>query len=197
MNEFTLPIEQYYENAYPLNNLSNFYFKFMQEHSEVTYNYYVINYKSTKRDTQVIFNFCQDLDMNNTSPWGDYLCTGSQYRCQFYLYYRDNEGNYQPYTTENFDYTEALNSCREMTGIGIQPTYVTNYASNLWENNYLNTTKWTTQEVEPSPSPSPEPEEPTTTQFSDINPYFWILPSFILMLIFMCKFLDKIFARGE
>lgn len=198
MGEYTLPIETYYSNNNPLNVLSNFYFKFMQAHPNETFNYYMLGYRNSKRTTQqVTFDFCENKS-DTISSFNSYQCTGAQYRCQFYVVYNENE-NY--YTAENFDYTTAVNECREMTGLSIYDTYAnatnTYWASNMWEQNYLNTTKWTTQEVEPSPSPSPEEPSGEGTQFSDINPYFWLIPSFVLMLIFMYKFLDKIFSRGD
>ena len=134
-----------------------------------------------------------------------------QYKKELDKYIPNNQcvvTNYEQvsnYTNENFDYTTTLNNCtlNQTTGGNYTiplthngNTASTRYiASNLYQDNYLNIDKYKTIEVEPSPSPSPGPETPTTNGFDSINPYYWILPSFLLMLLIMYKFINGIFSK--
>ena len=171
--------------------LANFNIRFKELHTDYNNSNYAINYRY-KDSVRYIFsnNVTQGTDNEFNSPY---------YECIFGI--RDTNNYY--YTNDNFDYTSALNSCtlNQSGNYSIPLIYNGNtsstrsIASNLYQDNYLNIQQYATI-VQPSPSPSPEPEEPTGG-FESINPYFWILPSFLLMLMFMYRFLDKIFARGE
>ena len=183
-----------------LNVLSDYYIKFQEAHKEENISNYVINYKYY-RTGQTYFNFFNNYS-ETTGQFGDFYNTSpTLYQCKLKLRNPDT-GDW--YTSETFDFESV--QCSTSAGSYTFPkTYISEdnnntynmIASNLYSDNYLDYERWTTLEIEPSPSPSPEPEEPTGNGFDSINPYFWVLPSFLLMLIFMYKFLDKIFARGD
>lgn len=171
--------------------LSNFYIKMGELHSEYKNASYFINYKS---QTRVLYIFSNNVTQSETEN----IFNNPYYECTIAL--KDNNNYY--YTNENFDYTNTLNSCKlqEATGNYTIPlTYNTNtastryIASNLYQNNYLDIDKYKTIEVEPSPSP--EPETPSGNGFDSINPYYWILPSFLIMLLIMYKFINGIFNK--
>lgn len=187
----SMPIDELF-NTDTLTLLSDFYVKFEQEHPSYTISGYWLNYRY---QDSVKYYFSDSITNANS----EYTFT-TYYVCTFPV--KDANNTY--YTTNDFDWTTYLATCTLDNGsLSIPETYQTTTtwkrsASNLWQDNYLDIDTYKSIEIEPSPSPSPSPSpEPSTTEFGDINPYFWILPSFILMLIFMYRFLDKIFARGD
>ena len=184
----SMPIEETL-SVNNLNVLSDFIVK-MQENNPNMTNYYV-NYRRLQ-DTKVIIS----TNVNQTSVENQFL--SPYFYCGIELI--DNQN--QDYTSENFNFAKEMSDCTlESSGAATIPlTYnsesslYNKIASNMYSDNYLDIEQYNTII---QPSPSPDPENPTGNGFNSINPYFWILPSFLLMLIFMYKFLDKIFARGE
>lgn len=184
----SMPIEETLSTN-NLNVISDLIVK-MQENNPTYTNYYV-NYRRPL-DTKIILS----ASVNQTNDYNQFM--NPYYYCSIQLLDSSN----QEYTSQTFDFTAAMNSCsQETTGsMDIPLTYnssssiYSKIASNKYNDNYLDIQRYSTII---QPSPSPEPEEPTGGGFDSINPYFWILPSFILMLIFMYKFLDKIFATGK
>lgn len=183
----SMPIEETLSTN-NLNVISDLILK-LQENNPNATNYYV-NYRRTL-DTKIVLS----TNVNQTSDYNQF--TSPYIYCGIQLI----DNNNQDYTSQNFNFTTAINNCTIETNgsMDIPLTYDNNssiykyIASNKYNDNYLDIQKYNTLQ----PSPSPKPEEPTGNGFDSINPYFWILPSFILMLIFMYKFLDKIFATGK
>lgn len=173
--------------------LSNFYVKIGELHTNYKNSNYLINYRYK---TKVLYIFSNNVTQDSTNN----IFNVPYYECTIAL--KDDSNNY--YTNENFDYTNTLNSCTLQQATGGNYTIPLTYngnstsrsiASNLYQDNYLDIDKYKTIEVEPSPSPSPEPETPTENGFDSINPYYWILPSFLLMLLIMYKFINGIFSK--
>lgn len=172
--------------------LSNFYIKMGELHSDYKNASYSINYRY---QTKVLYIFSNNITQNETEN----IFNNPFYECTIEL--KDENNNY--YTNENFDYTKTLNNCTlQKTGNYTIPlkyngnsSSTRSIASNLYQENYLDIDKYKTIEGEPSPSPSPEPGTPTGNGFDNINPYYWILPSFLLMLLIMYKFINGIFNK--
>ena len=181
----SLPIEETLSTN-NLNVISDFILK-MQENNPNATNYYV-NYRRTL-DTKIVLS----ANVNQTSDYNQFV--SPYFFCSIQLI----DNNNQDYTSQTFDFTAAMNNCSiETTGsMDIPLTYnsqssiYSKIASNKYSENYVDIQKYNTLQ----PSPSPEPEEPTTNGFDSINPYFWILPSFLLMLLIMYKFINGIFTK--
>lgn len=176
-------------NTNNLQVLSDLYIKMTQEHNNITS--YFINYRRTN---QIAFIFGTTTEQ--TQDYNKFILP--YYNCNFSL---KNPNTNEDYTSETFDFETTMSNCTYEQGQGsldIPLTYNSGssvyryYASNFYSENYLNYEEYKTITIEPSPSP--EPEEPTG---EEISPYYFIIPSFILMLLLMYKFLDKIFARGD
>lgn len=187
-----MPIEEHL-NINNLNVLSDFYYKFIQAHPNTTFSDYLVYYRKNVRTSMPYkqhFIFCEGLDTQNLNAFGYYTCTGTQYKCEFYFQYVENDQLYD-YTSQNFDFTTNLNNCTQTTGESIYPTYQTYYASNIWQDNYLPYETYKTIEIEPSPSP--EPEEPSGDTTGDTT--ILILISAILMLLVMYKYIKGLFDK--
>lgn len=183
----SMPIEETLPESV-LNILSDYYLNNKDQYGtnySIQYRYY--------KTTGIFIEFFNEYEEQEQTGYPTLINPINGTRCKLVVR-NDSTGEY--YTAENFDYTSI--TCNN-AAVSFYKTYQTidnnstNTASNFYNDNYLDYEKYTTLEIEPSPSP--EPETPTTNGFDNINPYYWILPSFLLMLLIMYKFINGIFTK--